>query len=113
MRRDAVRDAAHRQLVSVGQAQPVIRGGTSLQVHAWIRGHWSIEARHFVRDVTFGEDRSRVRHGHAPQIMAACRNLCISLIHRTAATEIGARRRAFAYHPAQALALLLPKTRPA
>jgi predicted transposase YbfD/YdcC len=84
--------------------------GSHTQVHAWIRGHWSIEARHFVRDVTFGEDRSRLRHGHAPQIMAACRNLCISLIHRTASTEISASRRAFAYHPAKALACLFPRT---
>jgi predicted transposase YbfD/YdcC len=81
------------------------------RVLAFIRGHWSIEARHNVRDGTFGEDRSRLRGGHAPQIMAACRNLCITLLHRTARTEISAARRTFAYHPARALALLLPKTR--
>jgi len=85
--------------------------GCPTQLLAWIRGHWSIEARHNVRDGTFGEDRSRLRHGHAPQIMAACRNLCITLLHRTARTEISAARRSLAYHPAQALALLLPKTR--
>jgi hypothetical protein len=81
------------------------------QLHAWIRGHWTIEARHYIRDVTFGEDRSRIRHGHAPQIMAACRNLCITLIHRTTTAQIGASRRAFAYHPARSLALLLPRPR--
>jgi predicted transposase YbfD/YdcC len=80
---------------------------------AWIRGHWSVEARHWVRDVTFGEDRSRLRRGHTPQIMAALRNLCITLIRRTGATEIAATRRSFANHPATALALLLPKTRSA
>ena len=85
--------------------------GCPTQLLAWIRGHWSIEARHNVRDGTFGEDRSRLRHGHAPQIMAACRNLCITLLHRTARTEISAARRSLAYHPAQALALLLPKAR--
>jgi predicted transposase YbfD/YdcC len=36
------------------------------QLLAWIRGHWSSEARHYIRDVTFGEDRSRLRHGHTP-----------------------------------------------
>jgi hypothetical protein len=45
--------------------------------------------------------------------MAACRNLCLTLIRRTAATEIAACRRSFACHPANALALLLPKTHPA
>ena len=80
------------------------------QLLTWIRGHWSIEARHNVRDGTFGEDHSRLRSGHAPQIMAACRNLCITLLHRAAHTEISAARRSFAYHPSRALTLLLPKT---
>jgi predicted transposase YbfD/YdcC len=71
------------------------------------RGHWSIESRHFVRDVTFGEDRSPLRRGDAPQIMAALRNLAHTLIRRSGATAIAATRRAFAYHPARAFALLL------
>jgi hypothetical protein len=84
-----------------GRARPV-------HLLAWIRGHWSVEARHNARYGTLGEDRSRPRHGHTPQIMPACRSLCITLLHRAVYTEIGARRRPFAYHPAQALALLLP-----
>ena len=33
------------------------------------RGHWGIENRlHWVRDVTFDEDRSQVRTGAAPQV---------------------------------------------
>ena len=83
------------------------------QLLAWIRGHWAVETRHWVRDVTFGEDRSRLRGGHAPQIMAALRNLCLTLIRRTGATAIAATRRSFAHHPAKALTLLLPKTRSA
>ena len=85
--------------------------GCPAQLLTWIRGHWSIEARHHVRDGAFGEDHSRLRHGHTPQIMAACRNLCITLLHRAARPEISAARRSLAYHPDQALALLLPKTR--
>jgi predicted transposase YbfD/YdcC len=47
------------------------------------RRHWSIENRsHSVRDVSFKEDRSRLRSGNAPQILAAFRNLAITLIHR-------------------------------
>ena len=72
-----------------------------------VRGHWSIESRHFVRDVTFGEDRSPLRSGDAPQILAAVRNLAHTLIRRTGTTAIAAARRAFSYHPAPALALLL------
>jgi len=76
---------------------------------ALIRGHWSIESRHWVRDVTFEEDRSRLRCGPAPQIMATLRTLAFPRIRRTKATEIAATRRHFAYHPAKALALLRPR----
>lgn len=75
------------------------------------RGHWSIENRsHYVRDVTFGEDRSRLRTGHAPQILAACRNLAITLIHRSGSCHIRATRRHFASCPQQALTFLTSPT---
>src|SRR5438105_14432536 len=54
---------------------------------------------HYVRDVSFGEDRSRLRSGSAPQLMAALRNLAITLIHRTGSSQIAASRRHFAAHP--------------
>lgn len=44
----------------------------------WWRGHWGIENRsHYVRDVTMGEDASRVRTGSAPQVLAGFRNAAI------------------------------------
>jgi hypothetical protein len=56
---------------------------------AWARGHWSIENRsHYVRDVTFGEDASRIRKGSGPQIMAALRNAAIGFLRATGATNI-------------------------
>ncbi len=74
------------------------------------RGHWSIENRlHYIRDVSFGEDRSRLRTGQAPQVLAALRNLAITLIHRQGFTQIAASRRHFASHPLEALHLLLPR----
>jgi predicted transposase YbfD/YdcC len=74
-----------------------------------VRGHWSIEnSLHYVRDVTFDEDRSRLRTGNAPQIMAALRNLTITLLHRSSHFQIAAARRHFAYHPHEAFTLLLP-----
>jgi predicted transposase YbfD/YdcC len=78
------------------------------------RGHWSIEnGLHYVRDVSFGEDRSRLRSGSAPQIMAALRNLTITLIHRSGSSLIAASRRHFASHPREAFSLLLPQRRSA
>ena len=46
-----------------------------------LRKHWDIENRvHWVRDVTFDEDRSQLRTGNAPQVMAAFRNLTSTLV---------------------------------
>ncbi|MET7858181.1 ISAs1 family transposase [Streptomyces sp. NPDC005318] len=36
-----------------------------------VRGQWVIEAQHFVRDVTFGEDASRARSGSLPRALGA------------------------------------------
>jgi len=45
------------------------------------RGHWEIENRvHYVRDVTFDEDRSRIRVKNGPRVMASIRNLVISIL---------------------------------
>ncbi len=55
----------------------------------WARGHWSIENRsHYVRDVTLGEDASRIRKGCGPEIMAALRNAAIGFLRATGATNI-------------------------
>jgi hypothetical protein len=58
------------------------------------RGHWGIENRiHWVRDVTFDEDRSQVRKGSGPQTMASLRNLAISLLRMAGTTNIAAATR--------------------
>jgi hypothetical protein len=57
----------------------------------WARGHWGIENRlHYVRDVTMGEDANRARSGSGPQVLAALRNLAISVMRSEAATNIAA-----------------------
>lgn len=51
-------------------------------IAAWLHDHWGIEnAVHWVRDVTLDEDRSTVRTGTAPQVMASLRNTALNL-HR-------------------------------
>lgn len=49
------------------------------QIQAFRRGHWSIEILHYVRDVTFGEDRATVHTKHASPNMATLRHLVIGL----------------------------------
>ena len=60
---------------------------------AHVRNHWAIEATHWVRDVTFGEDASRVRTGTAPRVMATLRNVSISLLRLHGVTNIAAALR--------------------
>jgi len=43
---------------------------------------------HWVRDVTFAEDLSQIHTGSGPQVMAALRNLAISLHRLAGATNI-------------------------
>jgi hypothetical protein len=70
------------------------------------RGHWGIENRlHWVRDVTFDEDRCQVRSGAAPQVMSALRNLVIGVLRCEGASNIAAALRTYAAHPSRALAL--------
>jgi len=53
------------------------------QLLEWVRGHWSIENRtHYVRDVTMGEDASRIRKGSGPQVLAAVRNAALGLLRQ-------------------------------
>jgi hypothetical protein len=65
------------------------------QLQTLRRGHWGIESVHYVRDVTFGEDASTVHTGHAPQNLAALRNLVIGLCGLDAARQ----HRATSYLP--------------
>lgn len=73
----------------------------------WVRGHWGIEALHYVRDVTFGEDLSQVRTGQAPRIMATCRNTAVSLLRVGGWTNIAAGLRHHARQPDHAVILAL------
>lgn len=78
------------------------------RVAAWVRGHWAIEDRlHYVRDVTFDEDRSRVRTGSGAEVMAALRNLAITLLRLTGWTNIAEATRHIARDATRAAKLLL------
>ena len=59
-----------------------------------------------MRDVTFDEDRSQVRQGNLPHVMAALRNAVISLLRATGSTNIAQALRRFAAQPDAALQLV-------
>lgn len=50
-----------------------------------IRGYWGVENKvHYVRDVTQGEDASRIRMHQLPQIFAVARNFALNLYRSNA-----------------------------
>ena len=53
---------------------------TAQEIAERIRGYWGVENRvHYVRDVTQGEDSSRIRTTPLPQIFAIARNFTLNL----------------------------------
>lgn len=74
---------------------------------AYIRCHWTIENKvHWVRDVTLGEDASKVRAGSRPRVLATLRNLAIGLIRQAGYTSIAATIRDLKYDTPLLLAIL-------
>lgn len=63
-----------------------------------IRHHWTIENRvHWVRDVTYDEDRCRIRTQNGPRMMASIRNLAISIARMMGFQYIPDAIRAFTF----------------
>lgn len=73
---------------------------------ALLRAHWQVEGLHWVRDVTLGEDASRIRTAAGPQVMATLRNLAIGLLRLSGHTTIAPGLRRIGRNPARALAFL-------
>ena len=82
------------------------QAGPARLLKLW-RGHWRIANQvHWVRDVTFDEDRSQVRTGTAPQVMAALRNAVIGLLRRTGSQNIAAALRRYSWNLTASLSVL-------
>lgn len=62
---------------------------------------------HWVRDVAFDEDRSQIRTGNAPRIMATLRNTVITLLRLNGHQNIAAALRHHARNADRPINLLL------
>jgi len=72
-----------------------------------IRGHWAIEnSLHWVRDVTFDEDRSQIRTGSEPRVFATIRNLAISLLRLSGLKDIASGLRKLSWDRDLAMSLM-------
>lgn len=56
--------------------------GSARELATLIRGHWGIESMHWLLDVVFAEDDSRVRQGHAGANLAMIRKVALTLLKR-------------------------------
>jgi predicted transposase YbfD/YdcC len=64
---------------------------------AAVRGHWSIENRlHWQLDVTFQEDQSRLRRGHADANFSILRRTALSLLKDNHALKVGIKNKRLA-----------------
>ena len=82
--------------------RPALRPGRPAAHRGVMQAEWGIENKiHYVRDVTFGEDASRIRTGHGPQNMATLRSVAMNFLRRMGCSIADARRQlALAPHTA-------------
>ena len=59
-----------------------------------VRGHWSIEnSLHWVLDIAFREDESRVRKDHAPENLSILRHIALNLLKQDLSKKLGIKNK--------------------
>jgi predicted transposase YbfD/YdcC len=68
--------------------------GDARQLLSAIRGHWGIEnSLHWVLDIAFREDDSRVRKDNAPENLAVIRHIALNLLKQEKSLKAGINAR--------------------
>lgn len=96
-------DLGHVAVLGVTSLPPGDADGGALL--AYVRGHWSVESLHWLRDRVFSEDDSRDRR--TVRALTALRNLVISMIRLAGITQISRWLRASRRDPYRSPLLLL------
>jgi predicted transposase YbfD/YdcC len=66
--------------------------GNAAQIANAVRSHWSIEnSLHWVLDVSFSEDASRIRTENAPQNFALLRQIALNLLTQEQTAKVGVK----------------------
>jgi predicted transposase YbfD/YdcC len=87
------REVAGKRAVT-GHSYITSHDGTAADFAHWVRGHWDIESGlHWVLDVVFREDRSRIRAANAGANLALIRRVAVSLLRRAPGKGSGVTKR--------------------
>jgi predicted transposase YbfD/YdcC len=106
-RRTLMGDGTWRESVAYGITSLPHTVADAERLLALARGHWGIENGLFYRrDVTLGEDRSLLRRGNGPQVLATLNDLVVGLLRREGHTNAAEGRRIYAAFPDHAFNLL-------
>lgn len=106
-RRIDPRTGAFTEAVMLGITSLPFAASRVARIEAFWRGHWSIENTvHYVRDVTFGEDRGQAHTGATAHALAALRNAILTLIRATHWRYVADAIRHYAAAPHRALELI-------
>lgn len=75
-------------VAALGVASPSPGEASPADLARYVRGQWTIESWHWLRDTLYREDQSQVRTRSGPRIMAALRNLAISALRLAGRSDI-------------------------
>ena len=75
-------------VAAFGVASPAADRASAADLAGHVRGQWSIESLHWLRDTLYQEDKSQVRTRSGPRIMAALRNLAICALRLSGRTDV-------------------------
>src|SRR5215212_602973 len=105
--RTVLKTGKHSVEVSYGMTNLGYDQAQAEQLEALWRGHWTIENRkHYVRDVTLGEDHGQAYCGSTPQALASLRNALIDLIRQQGWTNLADALRHYGASVPRVLALI-------
>lgn len=105
--RTVLKTGKHSVEVSYGLTNLGFDEAQAEHLEALWRGHWTIENRkHYVRDVTLGEDHGQAYCGSTPQALASLRNALIDLMRRHGWTNLADALRHYGASVPRVLALI-------
>ncbi len=80
---DSVRDVGGKTTTHARYFISSRKGCDAKAMGKTVRGHWGIEAMHWIMDMCFDEDRSRIRIGHGAQNFSRLRRIVINQLKKT------------------------------